>query len=115
MRHKVLSAAQCSIEREVGVSQGRISMRAVAATLLQPVSNYFLNNSQLFPRLFLNNFFENWYAGSTIILARQHLFLLQFSQDYSKIISQTINLRAVAATVLQPDSNCALNFSSPIS
>ena len=99
----------------MGVSQGRISMRAVAATLLQPVSNYFLNNSQLFPRLFLNNSFENWYAGSKSISARQHLFLLQFSQDYSKIISQTINLRAVAATVLQPDSNCALNFSSPIS
>ena len=59
MIYKAQSAAQCSIEGEVGVSQGRISMRAVAATLLQPVSNYFLNNSQLFPRLFQNDFFEN--------------------------------------------------------
>ena len=69
MRFKEKSAAQYSVEGEVGVSQGRISMRAVAPTLLQPVSNYFLNNSQLFPRLYLNNFFQNQYVrrGSRVL------------------------------------------------
>ena len=64
IKYKVqCGAKQCSGEREVGVSQGRISMRAVAATLLQPVSNYFLNNSQLFLRLFRNYFFSIFECG----------------------------------------------------
>ena len=43
---KIQSTTHCSCKEEVGVSQGGISIRAVAATLLQTVSNYFLNNSK---------------------------------------------------------------------